>query len=121
MAEPYTKTILIAEDEEQIRQMLTILLSSAGYQLLIAEDGQAAWDIVQQHQGPIHLLLSNIVMPRMTGVELAKVASEARPDMKVLLVSAYNQGLLVLSEGWTFLPKPYAPKALLEKIEEVLA
>jgi CheY-like chemotaxis protein len=115
------KTVLIAEDEEQLRRLLVRLLSGAGFTLLVAENGQAAWELLQTHQGTIDLLLSNIVMPHMTGVELAERASKARPEMKILLISAYDEGLLVLGKGWMFLAKPFSPKALLEKIHEVLS
>jgi|tagenome__1003787_1003787.scaffolds.fasta_scaffold20494181_2 two-component system cell cycle sensor histidine kinase/response regulator CckA len=121
MTEPAAPTILIAEDEAPIRTFLTVLLSGAGYEPLVAEDGQAAWEMIEQRDGRIDLLLSNIVMPRMTGVELAERVSNAYPHIKILLVSAYDQGLLVLSRGWAFLPKPYLATTLLTKIQEVLA
>jgi two-component system cell cycle sensor histidine kinase/response regulator CckA len=115
------RTILLVEDDPEMRTMLEILFEARGYHLLIAEDGKAGWEMAKAHCGPIDLLLSDIVMPRMTGVELAQRINKSRPETQVLLVSAYHQAILLIDPNWTFLPKPYEPKALIVKIERMLA
>jgi two-component system, cell cycle sensor histidine kinase and response regulator CckA len=116
---PYT--ILVVEDDPELRTMLEILFEARGYNMLIAEDGRAGWEMAKAHQGPIDLLLSDIVMPHMTGVELARRISTARSETKVLLVSAYHQSVLMIDKNWNFVPKPYAPNVLIAKVEELLA
>jgi two-component system cell cycle sensor histidine kinase/response regulator CckA len=117
----FARTILLVEDDAEMRTMLEILFEGQGYHLLLAEDGRAGWKLAQAHPGPIDLVLSDIVMPHMTGIEMAQRISAARPESKVLLVSAYHQGKLPLNQNWAFLPKPYETKALIVKIEEMLA
>ncbi|HXB74447.1 MAG TPA: response regulator [Candidatus Acidoferrales bacterium] len=117
----WARTILLVEDDAEMRTMLEILFETKGYHLLIAEDGKAGWDLARAHPGPIDLLLSDIVMPRMTGVELAQRINKTRPETKVLLVSAYHHAILLIDPNWTFLPKPYEPSALVVKIAEMLA
>jgi two-component system cell cycle sensor histidine kinase/response regulator CckA len=114
-------TILVVEDDPELRTMLEILFEARGYNMLIAEDGRAGWEMAKAHKGPIDLLLSDIVMPHMTGVELARRISTARSETKVLLVSAYHQSVLMIDKNWTFVPKPYAPNVLIAKVEEMLA
>ena len=115
------RTILLVEDDAELRTMLEILFEDTGYHLLIAEDGKAGWKLVKGHPGPIDLLLSDIVMPGMTGVELAQRINVTRPKTKVLLVSAYHQADQLIEQSWNFLSKPYKTKALIVKIEELLA
>ena len=121
IAPAYTGTILLVEDDAEMRTMLEILFEGKGYDVLIAEDGKAGWELAKAHLGPIDLLLSDIVMPRMTGVELAQRINKFRPETHVLLVSAYHHATMLIDPNWTFLPKPYEPSALLSKIEGMLA
>jgi two-component system cell cycle sensor histidine kinase/response regulator CckA len=121
LEQSYAHTILLVEDDAEMRTMLEILFEARGYNLLIAEDGKAGWEMAKAHRGPIDLLLSDIVMPRMTGVELAQRINKSRPETQVLLVSAYHQAILLIDPNWTFLPKPSEPKALIVKIEGMLA
>jgi two-component system cell cycle sensor histidine kinase/response regulator CckA len=121
IAPAHARTILLVEDDAEIRTMLEILFEGKGYHLLIAEDGRAGWDLAKAHLGPIDLLLSDIVMPRMTGVELAQRINKSRPQTQVLLVSAYHRATLLIDPAWTFIPKPYEPTALFVKIEGMLA
>ena len=86
-------TILIAEDEPAVRNLLQKILNSAGYQVLVASDGKKALEIADQHKRNIDLLLSDIVMPEMSGVELAKTLKSKRPEMRIILTSAYPQGM----------------------------
>jgi CheY-like chemotaxis protein len=116
-----THTILVVEDDPELRTLLEIMFEARGYHLLIAEDGRAGWELAKAHQGPIDLLLSDIVMPHMTGMELARRISKTRSETKVVLTSAYHQSVLLIDPNWTFVPKPYAPKMLIAKVEEMLA
>ena len=114
-------TILIAEDEPPLRDLLQKILAPAGYHLLVAEDGKKALEIADQHNGKIDLLLSNVVMPEMSGVELAKAIKAKRPESRVILTSAHPQGMLVMDSGWYFIQKPYFPKRLLEEVRNALS
>src|SRR5438045_1297443 len=114
-------TILIAEDEPALRNLLEKLLHSAGYQLLIAPDGKRALEVAEQHTGKIDLLLSDVVMPEMSGVELAKALKAKRPESRIILTSAYDQGMLVTDSDWVFIPKPFFPQRLLEEVRKALS
>ena len=114
-------TILIAEDEPAVRNLLQNILNSAGYQVLIASDGTKALKIAEQHERNIDLLLSDIVMPEMTGLELAKTLKSKRPEMRIVLTSAYPQGALVMDSAWHFIPKPFFPRRLLEEVRKALS
>jgi two-component system cell cycle sensor histidine kinase/response regulator CckA len=113
-------TILVAEDEPPLLELLRRLLDSAGYQVLIASDGKKALKIAE-HTGNIDLLLSDVVMPEMSGVELAKAIKRQRPEIRIILTSAYPQGMLVMDSGWHFIPKPFFPQRLLEEVRKALS
>jgi DNA-binding response OmpR family regulator len=117
---PETKTILFAEDEEAIRGFVLPLLRQNGYEVILAEDGMDALRKARQHTGQIHLLLSNVQMPGMTGIELATQLQIESPNTAVLLISGTASGMIVLDTGWDFLPKPFLPRMLVEKIESIL-
>ena len=87
------------------------------YNLLLATDGQHAFEIAHTFEGKIDLLISNVQMPGITGPDLAARLKESRPEMKIMLMSGYPQGLLILDHGWNFLQKPFFPRAILQKIE----
>jgi two-component system, cell cycle sensor histidine kinase and response regulator CckA len=92
------------------------------YELFVAEDEADGLQLARRHAGQFDLLLSNVVMPNMNGVELARTVQSEQPHVKVLLISAYDQGMLLLEQGagWSFLAKPFLTKALLDAIEEAL-
>jgi DNA-binding response OmpR family regulator len=120
-----TETVLITEDEAPLRGLLRDVLDQAGYRLLEASDGASALRVADAYPHPIHLLVSDVVMPGMNGVELAAKLVQERPDMRVLLISGYAQGLTanqaqVTVEGAPFLRKPFTPDELLGRIREVL-
>jgi PAS domain S-box-containing protein len=128
-AEPATsrggeETILLVEDEPEVRSLARDLLEAAGYLVLEASDGEDALRVVEQREGPIHLLVTDVVMPRMSGPELAGLLVRARPELKVLYVSGYIAAeiadLGVLEPGVHFLPKPFTPVGLARKVREVL-
>ncbi len=104
--ESASKTILVVDDEPQILNSVAGFLRSQ-YRVLSAKSGPDALRQSEEFKGEIHVLLSDFQMAEMTGVELATRISAARPDIKVLLMSGYAEGMLALSEGWHFLAKPF--------------
>jgi CheY-like chemotaxis protein len=118
------ETILLVEDEEQIRNLGRQILTGSGYNVLVADSPHDALAICQNYDGPIHLLLTDVVMPLMNGRELAERATVLRPAMKVLYVSGYTDDTIVhhgvLEEGVAFLQKPLTPDALRCKLRDVL-
>jgi two-component system cell cycle sensor histidine kinase/response regulator CckA len=119
-----TETILLAEDEEVVRKLARKVLESYGYQILEAASGGSALLICERHQEPIQLLITDVIMPEMSGRELAERLSSLRPEMKVLYMSGYTDNAIihhgVLDEGTDFIQKPFVPNALAQKVREVL-
>jgi two-component system, cell cycle sensor histidine kinase and response regulator CckA len=99
-------------------------LESKGYTVLEAENGDAGLRAAERHHGPIHMVISDVVMPGMSGRELAKRLSEARPETKVLYLSGYTEDAIVhqgvLESGTAFLQKPFTLQTLSRKVREVL-
>ena len=114
-------TILLAEDEPPLLELLRKILHSAGYQVLIASNGEKALEIADQHKRNIDLLLSDVVMPEMSGVELAKALKSKGPEIRIILTSAYPQGTLIMDSDWHFIAKPFFPQRLLEEVRKVLS
>ena len=106
------KTILVVDDDPTILAFVATLLRDGGHNVLIAVDGESALRRATQHQREIHLLLTDFEMPRMSGIELATELTLARPEIKVLMMSGFEGGTLVLNEGWHFLPKPFVESQL---------
>jgi two-component system, cell cycle sensor histidine kinase and response regulator CckA len=119
-----TETIFVVEDEPEIRTLICQNLRSLGYTVLDADNGADALDIARYYTQPIHLLLTDMIMPRLGGQALADHLLSLHPEMKVLYVSGYmNQGFApedALSEDSTFLRKPFTLEALGRKIRELL-
>jgi two-component system, cell cycle sensor histidine kinase and response regulator CckA len=119
-----SETILLVEDEESLRLLARGLLTQGGYTVLDTSDGTQALEITNEHQGTIHLLLTDVVLPGMSGLELAEKMTLLRPDMKVLFMSGYtNYGVAahgVLEAGTFLLQKPFTRDALTGKVREVL-
>lgn len=118
------EVILLAEDEERVRSLAAIVLTQQGYKVIEACDGQQALEIAERCAGEIHLLFSDIMMPRMSGLELAERLRRARPGIKVLFMSGYT-GDVVAQEGALnpsipFLQKPFTVRALALKVREAL-
>ena len=112
--------VLLAEHDPVIRVMLEKLLKQGGYDLLVVEDGQHALRTSDEHKGRIDILVADVQMPGMTGVDLTREMRKARQELRFILLSASEQGLLVLDSTWHFLQKPFLPKALLERIVDVI-
>lgn len=119
-----TEVILLVEDEDMVRELAHRLLRDLGYTVLEARNGEAALHQAESHRGPIHLLVTDMVMPGMGGHELVERLTASRPDTKVLYVSGYTSD--TIARRWTmqgaaaFLQKPYDPLTLTQKVREVL-
>ena len=118
------ETILLVEDEENLRRLAHQYLENQGYTVIDAADGAAAIQISQAHKGPIHLLLTDVIMPGMNGRELANQVSPTRPEMRVLYMSGYTENHIghngTLDQGITLLQKPFTLPALKAKVREML-
>jgi CheY-like chemotaxis protein len=118
------ETILLAEDEDGVRHVVAQMLREQGYTVLPANGGAEALRIAESHSGPLQLLVSDVMMPRMTGPELAERLRGLRPEMRVLFVSGYTDGEIVrggeLEPGTDFLQKPFTREQLAVKVREVL-
>jgi PAS domain S-box-containing protein len=118
------ETVLLAEDEEMVRSLVRQVLRQAGYTVLEAANGAEALAVCQQHPGPIHLLLTDVVMPGMSGRALAERAARLRPDLPVLYMSGYTDDDVVrhgvMQAAAAFLQKPFRLDDLLRKVREVL-
>jgi DNA-binding NtrC family response regulator len=114
-------TILVVEDEALVRTLTTNILESSGYRVLAAEDSEAAVRIEEAHSERIDLLVTDLVLPGMSGIELGKAIGERRPEMGILLVSGYdNVSLASDQRDVPFLQKPFDRSTLLSKVREVL-
>jgi signal transduction histidine kinase/ActR/RegA family two-component response regulator len=117
-------TLLLAEDEPKVRSVMLRILSRLGHEVLVAEDGAHALEIARAHPGPIALLVTDVVMPRLTGPALFDALKPEREDLRVLFVSGYVAGEALpatkLSEGVAYLPKPFSPQDLRDKVTELL-
>ncbi len=118
------ETILLAEDDPSVRAVVSDVLAQKGYRVLRAADGQAALEMARGQEARIHLLVTDLVMPGMTGRELAESLTAERPDVRVLYMSGYTDDAVVrhgvLEEGMPYLQKPFTPRALSAKVREVL-
>jgi PAS domain S-box-containing protein len=118
------ETVLLVEDEEDVRALAGEVLRRAGYHVLTARDGEEALRAAAAHPGPIHLLLTDVVLPGLGGGELARRLAEARPATAVLFMSGYADDLVVrqgvLRAEEAFLPKPFTADELLEKVRAAL-
>ncbi|MBD3224696.1 MAG: PAS domain S-box protein [Caldithrix sp.] len=118
------ETILIVEDENDVADLVKQSLEIYGYHLLTAKDGQEALKKVQKRNNEIDLLLSDVIMPNMSGKELSQKIKKILPDLKVCFMSGYNDEAIfksgLLEKGVHLIQKPFSPQALAEKVREVL-
>jgi PAS domain S-box-containing protein len=119
-----TETVLLVEDDESVRKLAREVLQRQGYTVLQARDGVEALEVCRAHAGPIHVIVTDVVMPAMGGPESAHRLKAIRPDIKVLYVSGYHDraltGQQVLDPDVSYLQKPFTTSALARKVREVL-
>jgi signal transduction histidine kinase len=118
-----TGTVLVVEDEREVRSLVVDILERAGYEVLVAAEGEEALRRSAEHQGPVALLLTDVVMPRMSGADLAAAVTTKRPETRVLYMSGYvgKVDQDTLQEDASFIAKPFMPRELLAKVREVLS
>ncbi len=119
-----TETVLLVEDEDQLRRVTGDILRRYGYHVLEAPNGAEALSLCEQHEDPIHLLLTDVVMPHISGPQLATLLLPRRTDLRVLYMSGYTEEAIVhhgvLSPGISLLQKPLTPQRLLQRVRQVL-
>lgn len=119
-----SETILLVEDNRSVLNLAKRVLKQYGYNVLEAQDGEQALKVSEEHEGPIHLLLTDVVMPRMPGREVAGYLQPLRPEMKVIYMTGYTNGSIVyqgiLDPGCVLIEKPFTPVGLAAKVREML-
>jgi signal transduction histidine kinase len=119
-----SETVLVVEDETLVRKLAVRILASQGYQVMEAADGAEALAMVAGHEGPLHLLVTDVVMPGMNGKELAVQLQETYRGLRVIYMSGYAEHLVVqrgiIEEGIAFIPKPFEPMSFARTVREVL-
>jgi len=119
-----SETILLVEDAESLQELTRVLLKNNGYTVLVAENGAEAIELAEHEDRPIHLLLTDVVMPGMSGREVANYLTAKRPDMRVIYMSGYTNDVIahhgVLDSGISFIEKPFSQETLMRKLREVL-
>lgn len=119
-----SETLLVVEDEEIVREFAAEVLSAKGYRILLAQDAEEALQICRGHDGPIHLVVTDVVMPGASGLELVKQVAVERPETKALHISGYTERGFFRKAGFDaplhFLAKPFTGKALARKVREIL-
>jgi PAS domain S-box-containing protein len=118
------ETVLLVEDEQVVRRLVRDVLERSGYEVLEAQDGATALELCSGHEGEIDLLLTDVVMPQMSGRELAEQLTGSRPGLRVLYTSGYTDGEIdedgALDAGVSFVGKPFSPDELARKVRELL-
>jgi CheY-like chemotaxis protein len=118
------ETVLVVEDEQGVRELIARMLERQGYKVLTAGNAREAIEVSASHSERIAMLLTDVVMPQMSGHQLAEELERSRPDMKVLYLSGYTENTVVhhgvLDAGVEFLAKPFSQETLAQKIREIL-
>jgi DNA-binding NtrC family response regulator len=119
-----SETVLIVEDDDALRNITKKMLQKYGYNILEAENGEKALNIGETHEGPIHLLLTDVVMPVMSGSDLSEKLQSIRPETRVIYMSGYTDNAIVhhgiLKQKINFIEKPFSPESLSKKVRQVL-
>jgi DNA-binding response OmpR family regulator len=119
-----SETVLLVEDAPMIRRLAKKVMTKAGYTVLEAGDGDEAMTAADAHREPIDIVLTDLIMPGLSGVDLAQRLTALRPATRVLYMSGYTDNAIVrnglLAEGAPFLQKPFTPEELLRKLRQVL-
>jgi CheY-like chemotaxis protein len=120
-----SETVLLVEDDDHVRALVASMLKKHGYTVLVASQGDQALQIAGRHTGPIHLLLTDVVMPGMSGRALSEKLTAARPNTRVLYMSGYSDDAVlghgVRSAGTHFIQKPFAIETLAQKVRQTLS
>ena len=119
-----SERVLVVEDDHALRKLVRNVLEKYGYQVLEAPNGEAALKVVAKNERPIHLLVTDVVMPGMGGRELAERLQSQQPDIKVLFMSGYMDQTIsyqdLLAAELNFIEKPFSPQKLANKVREIL-
>ena len=117
-------TILLVDDEQSVRAIVLKILRRANYNVLEAENGEAALRVADSHPGKIDLLVTDMYMPGLRGPEVAHRLALTRPGLRVLFMSGYSENVIshhgVLNDSASFIQKPFTPKSLAQKVREVI-
>jgi len=119
-----SETVLIVEDNDALRKLVKNVFWKYGYEILEAENGEKALNVSETHEGPIHLLLTDVVMPRMSGTDLSEKLRSIRPETRVIYMSGYTADAIVrngiLRQNINFIEKPFSLESLAKKVRQVL-
>ena len=119
-SEVHQSTILVVDDEAMILFSVTIILQTQGYTVLSATDGQEALELSRKYPGEIHLLITDVDMPRLSGMDLCTSLLRERPGIKAIVMSGSDMSEIVNQNNLPFLPKPFDREALLRRVREML-
>jgi two-component system, cell cycle sensor histidine kinase and response regulator CckA len=118
---PNLETILVVDDNAVVLALVVAVLQHSKFRVLSAGNGAEAIELAEVTKSRIDLLLSDVDMPRMSGLDLGEALKKARPDLRVILMSGGENGsLLVLNYGWAYIQKPFVPTKLVQMVREVL-
>lgn len=124
MSEPGKKTILVVDDEPEVRKLVSAMVSQFGFGVLTADSGEHALTLYKHHKGPIDLLITDVIAPGMSGPMLADKLTEMQPDLKVLYISGYDNTHVVqkyvVEKGHALLTKPFSLDEMKSKVRELL-
>lgn len=125
MSEPDKKTILVVDDEPEVRKLVSAMVGQFGYSVMTADSGEHALTLYKNHKGPIDLLITDVIAPGMSGPMLADKLAEFQPDLKVLYISGYDNTHVVqkyvVEKGHALLTKPFTLEEMQAKVRELLA
>jgi len=114
------RTVLVVDDDDAVRQFLEACLARTGHTIVAARDGADALSILKRTQAEVDLLVTDVDMPQMSGMELAAITTAERPQCEVLLVSGKPLPPEADGHGWEFLPKPFTPAVFIDTVETML-
>lgn len=124
MSDPAKKTILVVDDEPEVRKLVSAMVSQFGYRVLTADSGEHAITLYRNHKAPIDLLITDVVAPGMSGPMLADKLTELQPDLKVLYISGYDNTHVVqkyvVEKGHALLTKPFTLDVMKKKVQSML-
>ncbi|HMD14696.1 MAG TPA: response regulator, partial [Bacteroidota bacterium] len=119
-----TETIVVVEDDEAVRSLAKTALETFGYTVIAVTNGKDAVDYLLQNEGKVHLVLTDVIMPGMNGVEISEAINKLAPDVPLVFMSGYSADIIhkrsLLKENSEIIAKPFTPTVLLKKVREVL-